>query len=67
MVDALVNDHELDYSETESRRAMVWMLLQRRDMALHLHTWILRRLDRGDDPVDVLYVMLNHLMSFEHA
>jgi len=36
MARALVNDYEMDYSEAEMRRALAWMVLQCRDMALHL-------------------------------
>jgi len=43
MARALVHDHGMDYSEAEMRRALAWMVLQRRDMALHLRLWLLHR------------------------
>jgi len=67
MARALVHDHGMDYSEAEMRRALAWMILQHRDMALHLRLWLLHRSGPDHKPHRVLEDLLNHLLSIEDA
>jgi len=65
MAGSLVHDHGMEYSEAEMRHALAWMVLQRRDMALHLHLWLLHRTGPDHEPRRVLEDLLNHLLSIE--
>jgi len=61
-----MDDHNLDYSATEIR-ALAWMFLQRRDLALHLRVWIVHRLDSNEDARAILQALLNYLLYLENA
>ena len=66
-VHALAFDHGMDYSPAALDRALAWMLLQRRDIALHLRVWLMHRTGPDHDPHRVLEELKLHLLSLEDA
>jgi len=64
-VHALAFDQGMDYSAMEIDRALAWMLLQRRDMALHLRVWLVHRSGPDHDPRHVLEELQSYLLSIE--
>jgi len=66
-VRALAFDHGMDYSAAEMDRVLAWMLLQRRDMALHLRVWLAHRSGPDRDPCRVLEELQSYRLSMEDA
>ena len=66
-VHALVFDHGMDYSPATLDHILAWLLLQRRDIALHLRVWLVHRTGPDHDPHHVLEELKLHLLSLEDA
>jgi len=66
-VQALIHDHGMDYSAAAQERALAWLLLQRQDIAVHLHAWLARRIEADQDPHEVLRDLQFHLLALEQA
>jgi len=66
-VHALVHDHGMDYSAAGLDCALAWLLIQRRDFAIHLRAWMAARMVPGHDPARVLDELDYYLLSLEEA
>jgi len=57
----------MDYSAAGLDCALAWLLIQRRDLAVHLRSWLARRMTPGHDPARILDELDYYLMSLEEA
>ena len=66
-VRALLDDHGMDYSAAGLDCALAWLLIQRRDFAVHLRSWLAKRMTPGHDPARVLDELDYYLLSLGEA
>jgi len=66
-VRALLDDHGMDFSAAGLERALAWLLIQRRDIAVHLRAWLAKRTTQGLDPARILDELDYYLLSLEEA
>ena len=62
-VRALLDDHGMDYSAAGLDCALAWLLIQRRDFAVHLRAWLAARTIPGHDLARILDELDYYLLS----